>query len=61
MISINYRDARPIYEQIKEGFKSMAYSLSFRNKEKTLSDEEVAGTMKKILNGLGGMNIELRS
>ncbi|MCR5094647.1 MAG: phenylalanine--tRNA ligase subunit beta [Lachnospiraceae bacterium] len=48
-------------EQIKEGFKSMAYSLSFRNKEKTLSDDEVAGTMKKILNGLGSMNIELRS
>ncbi|MCR5178905.1 MAG: phenylalanine--tRNA ligase subunit beta [Lachnospiraceae bacterium] len=48
-------------EQIGEGFKSMAYSLSFRNKEKTLSDDEVQGTMKKILNGLSGMNIELRS
>ncbi|MCR4763745.1 MAG: phenylalanine--tRNA ligase subunit beta [Lachnospiraceae bacterium] len=48
-------------EQIGEGFKSMAYSLSFRNMEKTLSDEEVQGTMKKILNGLGSMNIELRS
>ncbi len=48
-------------EQIGKGFKSMAYSLAFRNKEKTLSDEEVQGTMKKILNGLSGMNIELRS
>ncbi|MCR5675917.1 MAG: phenylalanine--tRNA ligase subunit beta [Lachnospiraceae bacterium] len=48
-------------EQISEGFKSMAYSLVFRNKEKTLSDEEVQGTMKKILNGLSGMKIELRS
>ncbi|MBQ3790255.1 MAG: phenylalanine--tRNA ligase subunit beta [Lachnospiraceae bacterium] len=48
-------------EQIGEGFKSMAYSLSFRNKEKTLSDDEVQGTMKKILNGLSSMKIELRS
>ncbi|AOZ96663.1 phenylalanine--tRNA ligase subunit beta [Butyrivibrio hungatei] len=52
-----------IYEgaQIKEGFKSMAYSLSFRDKEKTLEDEEVAAAMKKILNGLESLNIELRS
>ncbi len=48
-------------EQVKEGYKSMAYSLSFRNKERTLSDEDVNGTMKKILNGLEGLGIELRS
>jgi phenylalanyl-tRNA synthetase beta chain len=39
----------------------MAYSLSFRDKEKTLEDEEVAAAMKKILNGLESLNIELRS
>ena len=52
-----------IYEgsQIKEGFKSMAYSLSFRSAEKTLSDDEVGASMKKILNGLTSMGIELRS
>ena len=52
-----------IYEgaQIKAGFKSMAYSLSFRDKEKTLSDDEVGAAMKKILNGLESMKIELRS
>jgi phenylalanyl-tRNA synthetase beta chain len=52
-----------IYEgaQIKAGFKSMAYSLSFRDKEKTLSDDEVSAAMKKILNGLESMKIELRS
>ena len=52
-----------IYEgaQIKPGYKSMAYSLSFRDKEKTLSDEEVSMAMKKILNGLESMKIELRS
>ena len=52
-----------IYEgaQIKPGYKSMAYSLSFRDKEKTLSDEEVSMAMKKILNGLESLKIELRS
>ena len=52
-----------IYEgsQIKEGFKSMAYSLVFRDKEKTLEDDEVNAAMKKILNGLESLNIELRS
>ncbi len=47
-------------EQIKEGFKSIAYSISFRNKEKTLDDAEVNQTMKKILNGLENIGIELR-
>ncbi len=52
-----------IYEgsQIKEGFKSMAYSLTFRDKEKTMEDEEINASMKKILNGLQSLNIELRS
>ncbi|MDE6714527.1 MAG: phenylalanine--tRNA ligase subunit beta [Lachnospiraceae bacterium] len=52
-----------IYEgdQIKEGFKSIAYSLSFRDMTKTLNDEDVNGVMKKILNGLESMKIELRS
>lgn len=51
-----------IYEgaQIKEGFKSMAYSLVFRAKDKTLEEAEVTAAMKKILNGLESMGIELR-
>ena len=48
-------------EQIKEGFKSMAYNLTFRNKERTLESEEVEKAMKKILNGLEGLGIELRA
>ncbi|MCR4746392.1 MAG: phenylalanine--tRNA ligase subunit beta [Lachnospiraceae bacterium] len=48
-------------EQVKEGCKSMAYSLSFRDKERTLSDDDVNGAMKKILNGLEGLGAELRS
>lgn len=47
-------------EQIKEGFKSVAYSISFRAKDKTLEDTDVNAAMKKILNGLEGLGIELR-
>ena len=47
-------------EQIKEGFKSMAYSITFRAKDRTLEENDVTGAMKKILNGLESMGIELR-
>ena len=52
-----------LYEgsQVAEGMKSMAYTLTFRNKERTLSDDEVASAMKKIMNGLEHMGIALRS
>ena len=52
-----------IYEggQIKAGFKSLAYALVFRDMEKTLADDEVNAAMKKIINGLESMGIELRS
>lgn len=51
-----------IYEgsQIKEGFKSVAYSITFRAKDKTLEEADVSVAMKKILNGLEQMGIELR-
>ena len=51
-----------IYEgsQIREGFKSVAYSLTFRAKDKTLEENEITSAMKKILNGLERMGIELR-
>ncbi|MCF0145411.1 MAG: phenylalanine--tRNA ligase subunit beta, partial [Eubacterium sp.] len=47
-------------EQVKKGYKSMAYSLVFRSSEKTLEEADVSAAMKKILNGLSGMGIELR-
>ena len=52
-----------IYEgdQIKEGYKSVAYSITFRAKDRTLEEADVAAAMKKILNGLDSMGIELRS
>ena len=51
-----------IYEgaQIKEGHKSMAYSISFRAKDRTLEDKDVNEVMTKILNGLSKIGIELR-
>lgn len=52
-----------IYEgsQIKSGYKSVAYSITFRAKDRTLEEGDVSGTMKKILNGLEGLGIELRA
>ena len=52
-----------IYEgdQIKDGYKSVAYSITFRAKDRTLEEADVAAAMKKILNGLDSMGIELRS
>ena len=52
-----------IYEgsQIKEGYKSMAYSVVFRHHDKTLEESEITAAMKKILNGLNSLGIELRS
>lgn len=51
-----------IYEgtQIKEGFKSVAYSITFRAKDKTLEEADVSAAMKKILKALEEMGIELR-
>lgn len=52
-----------LYEgaQIKPGFKSVAYTITFRNKEKTMEEAEISAAMKKILNGLQDLGIELRS
>lgn len=52
-----------IYEgaQIKPGFKSVAYSITFRAKDKTLEESDILAAMKKILNGLQDLGIELRA
>ena len=51
-----------VYEgsQIKQGYKSMAYSIVFRAKDKTLEEADVASAMKRILKGLESLNAELR-
>ncbi len=38
--------------QIEEGYKSVAYALSFRAADRTLKEKEINKTMTKILNGL---------
>lgn len=47
-------------EQIKKGYKSVAYSITFRAKDRTLEENDITGAMKKILNGLESLGIELR-
>ncbi len=51
-----------VYEgaQIKIGYKSVAYSLAFRAKDRTLEEKDIAPIMEKILADLGDMGIELR-
>ena len=52
-----------IYEgsQIKSGFKSVAYSISFRAKDRTLEDKDINPIMENILKDIGALGIELRS
>ena len=38
----------------------MAYSVTFRAKDRTLEESDVAGAMKKILNGLEQLGATLR-
>lgn len=51
-----------VYEgaQIEEGYKSVAYSISFRAADHTLEEKEITQVMDKILKGLEKMGIELR-
>ena len=44
-------------KQVPEGMKSVAYSITFRASDRTLTDDEVGKTMTKILEGLKN-NIE---
>lgn len=47
-------------EQIEKGFKSVAYSLKFRGKDKNLEENDITSAMNKILKGLEQMGIQLR-
>ena len=52
-----------VYEgnQIKAGKKSVAYSLTFRAKDRTLEESEINVIVEKILNKLSELGAELRS
>ncbi|MBM6685964.1 phenylalanine--tRNA ligase subunit beta [Faecalicatena contorta] len=51
-----------LYEgaQIKDGYKSVAYSIVFRAKDRTLEEADVSKAMDAILGALEEMGIELR-
>ncbi len=51
-----------LYEgaQIKAGYKSLAYSIVFRAKDRTLEDAEVSKVMEKIVRALEELGAELR-
>lgn len=52
-----------VYEgaQIEDGYKSVAYSITFRAADHTLEDKEVSEAVNRILKALGDMGIELRA
>ena len=52
-----------IYEgdQIMEGYKSMAYSITYRALDRTLEEKAVSEAENRILNALKELGIELRS
>ena len=45
VIQINYRDARPIYEQVKDGIRKLAYSGVLSPDEKLPSVRELASKL----------------
>lgn len=45
MIQLNYRDSRPIYEQIKDGFRKLIISNSLSANEKLPSVRELASSL----------------
>ena len=45
MIELNYRDARPIYEQIKDGLRKLMLSSVIRQDEKLPSVRELASQL----------------
>ena len=45
LIAINYRDARPIYEQLKDGFRQLILSGVLAPDEKMPSVRELAGSL----------------
>ena len=45
MIDVNYRDSRPIYEQIKDGFRKLLVTGAIAKDEKLPSVREMASNM----------------
>ena len=56
-------DLFDVYEgdQIEKGYKSLAFTVVFRAKDKTLEEAEINSYMNKIIEKLKEKGIELRS
>ena len=48
-------------EQVAEGKKSVAYSLTMRADDRTLTDEEADAAIKRVLKSLANLGVEIRS
>ena len=48
-------------DRLGKGRKSVAYSMTFRASDRTLTDEEITATMEKILKALQAFGAELRA
>ena len=46
--------------QVLSGYKSMAYTLTLRAKDHTLTEEEINAVVRKVLDGLNRLGIRLR-
>ena len=46
--------------QVEEGKKSVAYTITMRSSDSTLTDEEADGAVKKILKALEKIGVTLR-
>ena len=59
---LEHYDLFDVYEgeQIREGYKSIAYSLTFRAKDRNLEETDITGAMEKIVRALEGIGAELR-
>ena len=60
MIQLNYRDARPIYEQVKDGFRHLIIQGVMEKDEKLPSVRELATSLTINPNTIQGMCIPFR-
>ncbi|MDI3257546.1 MAG: phenylalanine--tRNA ligase subunit beta [Kyrpidia sp.] len=52
-----------VYEgtQVPGGFKSLAFRLSYRSEDRTLTDEEVNDALRRMVKALGDLGVQLRA
>ena len=60
MIQLNYRDSKPIYEQIKDGFRKLVISGSLLAQEEILDtrQEELLGQFDEVVEELFFLSVK---